>query len=256
MTQPKAVYEGLAFIVSVDNYAANEEEVNQYSDKLWQSDISMRTSSNDVLCTHKLNQFHEEADQIAEVFKRFDEELVLLRNPDQREFEAAWKDVAGRIGDKVLFFAFVGHGTQTENGLEAQIKDDESFAMEAKCLELSATTPVVAFFNCTRPISYAELRSPKFQPVLSSRFAFVYSCQMGQIQRSYQSTVKFVKQISNQLSQKRAFQIPVSLQKLKDFGQMNCVQNFSRSIAVKTYGLSNEQKARSKVTDSPEQPSR
>ena len=97
----------------------------------------MRTSEN-YECPHTINQFHEEADQVAEVLRRFGEEPVVIRNPDHFDMEAAWKDITTRLENRVLFFVFVGHGIQTKLGLTAKIKDKKPFDMENKCLELSA----------------------------------------------------------------------------------------------------------------------
>ena len=148
-----AIYDGLALIVSVD---ATD---GIYSDtcKLCNNEGSSRQ------CRRDLKDVHEEADLIATLYRRFDYELIVLKNPSKVELEDTWRIceeklemsnacVSAGSGElkKAFFFAFIGHGQQTGQSLSCVLSDRTTFPMEAKCKALSAQTPVIAFFNCTR----------------------------------------------------------------------------------------------------------
>ena len=109
----REVFSALALIVSVDSYFV-KEQANAEGLQSTRCDICYRTSSDRDVCPHTVNQFHIEADQIAEVFKLFDAELVQLTNPDLLDMKTAFNDIKKRLGNKLFFFAFCGRGIQTK----------------------------------------------------------------------------------------------------------------------------------------------
>ena len=114
--QKKTIYDGLALIVSVDAESGS-------------SDLCELCNEGSVKrCRRDLKNPHEEADLIATVYRRFDYELVQLKNPSLAELEEAWRtceetltynndgssegseNSSSKAKRKTFFFAFVGHG--------------------------------------------------------------------------------------------------------------------------------------------------
>ena len=101
-------------------------------------------------CRRDLKSCHEEADNIAQLFKRFDNNLVQLKNPSQQELCRTIDEIVEKLGNRVLFLAFVGHGMQTSKGLGYVLADKCVVGVEQYCRDISKNSPVVAYFNCTR----------------------------------------------------------------------------------------------------------
>ena len=184
---PKSPYNAIALIVSVESQLNPDLKADEQFCELCEDEISISQ------CRRDLKNVHEEADMIAQIYKRLDFNFLQLKDPCLSELEQAWKQCMEALDDKkVFFFAFVGHGYSSGETLSCVTSDNKKFAMEVNCMKLSAQTPVIAFFNCTRSVAKtaeAAETAPGANEV--AKYSFVYACQQGQRVRSFNSTQHF-----------------------------------------------------------------
>ena len=109
------IFDGLALVVSI------EEKSREGPCRF----CALGSNGND--CRKDFKNVHEEADTIAnQIYKRFDYDLVQLKDPTPEEFADAFESIKTRLGaeessGKAFFFAYVGHGIEKDQSLYCMI---------------------------------------------------------------------------------------------------------------------------------------